>query len=205
MAREIAIPSVALSARPMLRVAAAQLRVTIDRADNLKRAAALIDRAAKEGCALVALPEVFTGTYGVQNFAKWQESVPANHAVLDESSGGAAMMAAAAHRHGISVTGGIVKRHEKIHGGTALYNSIPAYGPDGALACNYRKVHLSRVMGVTSESDVFEYGSESTTFSAGDGFRVGMACCFDLRFPALLAAYGVVARSSCWVAASEMT
>ena len=42
----------------MLRCAVAQLRVGLDRADNLRRAAALIDAAAREGAALVALPFV---------------------------------------------------------------------------------------------------------------------------------------------------
>ena len=101
------------------------------------------------------------------------------------------MMAAAAQAHGITVTGGIVER-----AGSKLYNSMPAYGPSGALVANYRKVHLSRVLGVTSESDVFAAGSHTTTFEAADAFSVGMACCFDLRFPAMLGAYGPYADGS---------
>ena len=172
----------------MLRCAVAQLRVGLDRADNLRRAAALIDAAAREGAALVALPECFTGKYGVEHFANWQEVVPAS-AGGDESAGGAAMMAAAAKRHGISVTGGIVERCDRPHGGADLFNSMPVFGPDGRLAANYRKVHLSRVLGVTSESDVFARGEDPVALPVAD-FRVGMACCFDLRFPALLHAYG---------------
>ena len=171
----------------MLRVAAAQLRVTLDRADNIRRAAALVDAAAREGAQLVALPEVFTGKYGVQHFSKWQEGV-----APPSANGGAEMMASAARRHGIAVTGGVVDRHAQPHGGHILYNAIPAFGPDGDLVANYRKVHLSRVLGVTSESDVFTPGWEPASFDAGgdDPFLVGLVCCFDLRFPAFLAAYG---------------
>ena len=173
----------------MIRVAAANFAVTLDRADNLRRAAALISAAAKEGASLVALPECFTGKYGVAQFAKWQEPVVA-HSDDDADECGTAMMAAAAKRHGIAVTGGIVERAEKPDGAVDLFNSLPMYGSSGALLTNYRKVHLSRVLGVTSESDVFSAGSTPATAQISDGISVGMACCFDLRFPAFLAAYG---------------
>lgn len=176
----------------MLRVAAAQLAVTLDKADNLRRASALIAAAAKDGAAFVALPECFTGKYGVSNFASWQESVVLQAVDGDEVSGGAAMMAAMAQRHGITVTGGIVERAPTQHpqDPVDLFNSMPVYGPSGRLLANYRKVHLSRVLGVTSESDVFAAGDSATTVELDDGMAVGMACCFDLRFPAFLAAYG---------------
>lgn len=183
----------------MLRVAALQLRVTGSRIDNLTRAAALIDRAANEGASLVSLPEVFTGSYGVEHFASWQEDVPDHAAVAklawQTTLSGAEMMADCARRHSITVTGGIVERGEA----GRLFNSMPIYGPDGARVDTYRKVHLSRVQGHTSESDVFAAGDAPCTFSIAapptdshpaQRFDVGMACCFDLRFPAVLGGYG---------------
>ena len=59
-----------------------------------------------------------------------------------------------------------------------------AYGPAGDEVARYRKIHLSRVKvgeDSTSESDVFSAGETSETFSVGS-FKVGLACCFDLRF-----------------------
>ena len=50
-------------------------------------------------------------------------------------------------------------------------------------------MHLSRVLGITSEDDVLTAGSAPTDFVTDDGTRVGMLCCFDLRFRALLAQY----------------
>ena len=59
-----------------------------------------------------------------------------------------------------------------------------------------------RVMGITSESDVLAAGSRAVTFEMPDthatpdphdpssAVSVGMACCFDLRFPVFLARYG---------------
>ena len=176
------------------RVAALQLRVTSSRSDNLARAAALIARAASEGASFVALPEVFTGSYGVDHFAKWQEEVPEGYRGMkyeawETSLSGAAMMAEESLRHGITVTGGVVERGDDGH----LFNSMPIY-KDGILLRTYRKVHLSRVLGVTSESDVFTAGdapcSVGVPSSDGGGFELGMACCFDLRFPAFLGLYG---------------
>lgn len=95
-------------------------------------------------------------------------------------------MAQQALKHGVFVTGGVIEEAED----GSLYNAMPIYAPDGTLVANYRKVHLSRVMGITSESDVLTAGTEPLTFGMPDGsssLRVGMACCFDLRFPIFLA------------------
>ncbi len=169
-----------------MRAAAVQLAVSADRSSNLRRAAALIDAAAAEGATFVALPECFTGKYGVELFHGHREELVADAAASAscEEGGGSGVLAAAAKRHGITCTGGVVESS-----GGALWNSFPVYGPNGALAANYRKVHLSRVLGITSESDVFEAGDATTTFDAR-GFRVGLACCFDLRFPEWLRRYG---------------
>lgn len=99
-------------------------------------------------------------------------------------------MAQQALKHGVWVTGGVIEEGED----GSLYNSMPIYGPDGKLATTYRKIHLSRVMGITSESDVLAAGSETVTFTVmgeeESALLVGMACCFDLRFPVSLAKYG---------------
>jgi predicted amidohydrolase len=167
-----------------LRVAALQLSVSESPSDNIARAAALIDRAAGAGADLVALPECFVGKYGVNRFASWAEPVP-----LDTSSdgtGGASMMAERASHHGIVVLGGVIEQ-----AGDTLYNSMPVYGPTGSLLALYRKIHLSRVLGITSESDVLTAGSQPITFrSPSGGMLCGMLCCFDLRFRDLLVQYG---------------
>lgn len=170
-----------------LRVAALQLKVTLDRADTLRRARDLIDRAAREGCELVSLPECFAGKYGVQHFAKWQEVLPTSPTDADANSGGAAMLAEAASQHGIILSGGVIEREPA---GKRLFNTMPVYGRSGELLARYRKVHLSRVLGITSEADVLTAGSETSHFPVRDNIHAGLACCFDLRFPTWLARYG---------------
>eukprot|EP00966_Prymnesium_polylepis_P239412 5536651-Prymnesium_polylepis.1 len=170
-------------------VAALQLHVSNSMADNVQRAAALVDTAAAQGAKLVALPECFTGKYGCDHFPSWAETVIAEA----ESSGGpsgAAMMRERAQRHGIVVTGGVIEAYQG-----KLWNTMPVYGPEGRLLATYRKIHLSRVLGVTSESDVLTAGAAPTTFEmpGAAAMRVGMLCCFDLRFRDLLAQYGPAA------------
>ena len=186
-----------------LRAAAIQLAVGPNVAENIVRAGKLIDLAASEGARFVALPECFTGKYGVEHFATYAESVPADSTCADRAgSGGAAMMAGRARRHGITVTGGVIERAAD---GVTLFNAMPIYSSDGTLASTYRKVHLSRVLGITSEADVLTAGEPNVTIrcavdgeqapaggaaAAADPLLVGMACCFDLRFPRWLARYG---------------
>ena len=131
--------------RKLARVAAVQLEVGPDAADNLARASALVARAATaEGCDLICLPECFVGLYGVAHFARWAE--PLAGAPLAR---GAAMMSAAALAHGAYVAGGIVEEEAAAPpggggggggGAPRLFNTIACFGPDGRLAARYRKV-----------------------------------------------------------------
>lgn len=172
-----------------LHVAAIQLSISHTMADNIERAAYLVDQAAAQGAKFVALPECFTGKYGVEHFAKWAEPVLAE-AGASSGLSGATMMRERAQHHGIVVTGGVIEVHEG-----KLWNTMPVFGPEGQMLALYRKVHLSRVLGVTSESDVLTAGSEPTSFDLPGlaALRVGMICCFDLRFRDLLAQYGPAA------------
>ncbi|KAH8061332.1 hydrolase [Aureococcus anophagefferens] len=119
----------------VLRVAAVQLRVSRDRASNLRRAAELIDAAAADGAQFVALPECFTGKYGVDLFHGHREALAANADA--EAASGSAVLAAAAKRHGVVATGGVIEEHAG-----KLYNTMPVYGPDGALVAAYRKAFV---------------------------------------------------------------
>lgn len=85
-----------------------------------------------------------------------------------------------------------------IHGGSIieadgdrLYNTTLVFDPAGQEIARYRKIHLFDV--VTPDGAGYR---ESATFGAGcdvvttkiGGFTVGLAICYDLRFPELFAA-----------------
>ena len=71
-----------------------------------------------------------------------------------------------------------------------LYNTGFVYDPDGNLLARHRKVHLFDVdlPGMRfHESHTFTPGSDVTVFDTDFG-RMGVAICFDVRFPELFRA-----------------
>lgn len=90
-------------------------------------------------------------------------------------------------RLGVHIVGGVIERAVDQH----LYNTVIAFGPQGQEVARYHKMHLSRVRvgpDATSEGSVLEAGHDLAAFDIGEVWRVGLACCFDLRFPQVAAA-----------------
>ena len=105
---------------------------------------------------------------------------------------GTHMMSLLAAKHQVHIVGGVIEEHPI---SKKLYNTVAAFGPAGEEVARYRKIHLSKVQvgpDKTSEGDVLQRGSELSFFdiageekndpTGGRGWRVGLACCFDLRF-----------------------
>ena len=149
------------------------------------------------------LPEAFTGTYGVEYFAQSSE-------VLGSAGSGSALLAEMASRHTMHVVGGVIERCPE---SDMLFNSTVAYDPSGTLVAKYQKIHLSKVrVGVddTSEASVLQEGNCTASFKVraktndssetepqSTSFSVGLACCFDLRFPELAGAYARWGKEPC--------
>ncbi len=77
---------------------------------------------------------------------------------------------------------------ERRDGHDKLFNTSLHFGPDGQLKGRYRKIHLFDVtVGATEyrESDSDEPGDELVVSEAGDGTKVGLSVCYDVRFPEL--------------------
>ena len=166
----------------MLRVAAVNFRTSANRTELLARAARLIEEAATQHKAhLIVLPEAFTGLYGVDHFA-------ANAEQWKAKDSGTQMMADMAKKYGVHVVGGVIEQHPINH---KMFNTVAAFGPTGQEVARYRKIHLSKVQvgpDQTSEGTILEAGDELSWFDIGEGsddgrgWRIGLACCFDLRF-----------------------
>jgi predicted amidohydrolase len=82
------------------------------------------------------------------------------------------------------VLGGSV--HER--DGERVFNTAPLFDRNGELVARYRKIHLFDVdldgQPPFRESAVFGEGTELVTHDV-EGVRVGLAICYDLRFPEL--------------------
>lgn len=153
---------------------------------NLEAAARLVGEAAAQGAKLVVLPE---------NFAVYN---PVDLPSLAEEAGDMeapfqSFLSQLARRHGIWLVGGSIPvrpaRHDR---DPRVFSSCLVFSPDGELAARYDKLHLFDVditdaQGRYRESERFRYGDSVVTFDTPFG-RVGMAVCYDLRFPELFRA-----------------
>lgn len=69
------------------------------------------------------------------------------------------------------------------------YITTAVFAPDGSLIAKYRKINLFKALvdnSLYDEGSFYSPGSETTVFSVGN-VRVGLAICFDLRFPEVFA------------------
>jgi predicted amidohydrolase len=163
---------------------AARLNVTIiqmnsqdDKQANIAAALDLIDRAAEVGARLVALPEVWP--YLGPDDVNRNQAEPIPGPITE-------LLAQRARRHGIYVHGGSI--YETRPGDPGMYNTTVMIDPTGEIIARYSKIHMFDVV----LDGVAEY-RESATVTPGDevvvteidGILVGLAICYDLRFPEL--------------------
>jgi predicted amidohydrolase len=168
--------------------AVVQMHSGSDKAANLEIASALVSRAAAKGAQLIALPEVFAWRGPQSGELDQAEPIPGPTTEA---------MSALARRLGIHLVAGSIlelpaappDRHS--HGTPLPYNSATLFGPDGSLLALYRKIHLFDVdlPGRVSirESDARAPGEAVVCADTALG-RLGLAVCYDLRFPELFRA-----------------
>ena len=158
-------------------VAVLQMNSGEDKARNVETALRLIDDAAASGARLVVLPEIWTYLGNDEGNRANAEQIPGP--VTDA-------LAAKAKQHGIFLHGGTML--EKRDGEPKLFNTTVVFDPSGELIAQYSKIHMFDVVldGVASyrESNTVQRGEEIVTFDM-DGTTVGLAICYDLRFPEL--------------------
>jgi predicted amidohydrolase len=164
-----------------LRVAAVQMNAGDDKAANLAQAEALIEHAAQSGARLIALPELWTYLGPTEGNVPNAEPIPGP--VIDR-------LAALARRHQITLhCGSMLERPDDPRADPRPYNTAAVLNHDGHLIAKYRKIHLfdADPIGSTApyrESDGIQPGEEIVTFEA-EGLHIGLATCYDLRFPEL--------------------
>ena len=166
-----------------MKLALAQILVEPShRERNLDREVTAIEDAAARGADLVVLPELFaTGYFAFDSYAR--DAEPIGGPIHEE-------IRAVAERQEVAVLAGSIVEDLEASAGvgrrvpddTGLANTAVLFGPDGARRAAYRKHHL---FGYDSrESELLTPGERLETADLG-GFTVGIATCYDLRFPSL--------------------
>lgn len=179
-----------------LRVAVLQMTSTEDVAGNLATAARLVRQAARDGAALIGLPEnfAFLGTDRDHRLAVAEHlEVPSGESPSPAPPGPlpfpgpilAAMTELARDTAVHLLLGGFPERS-----GTPghIRNTSVLLGPDGRIQARYRKVHLFDVDlpggARFRESDMIDAG-EAVVVAPFPWGGLGLSICYDLRFPEL--------------------
>ena len=157
-----------------MRVAAVQLNSTGDKARNLATAERLVREAAADGAELVALPEKWNLLAGGEELAAGAEA-------LDGPSLSAARAWAA--ELGVHLLAGSIGERGE---GKASNTSV-LIGPRGEDLAVYCKIHMFDVDagGVAYRESAHERAGEEIVSARVGDLAVGMAVCYDLRFPEL--------------------
>ncbi len=179
-----------------MRAAAVQLNSTADKARNLERAERLVREAAADGAELVALPEKW-------NLLADGEELVAGAEPLDGPSLGAAR--GWARQLGIHLLAGSISER----GEEKASNTSVLIGPGGEDLAVYRKIHMFDVDagGVSYRESEYERPGERIVTAKVGAVELGLAVCYDLRFPELfrvlaLAGARVVALPSAFTSAT---
>ncbi|MFF3500780.1 nitrilase-related carbon-nitrogen hydrolase [Streptomyces sp. NPDC003247] len=152
---------------------ASLVQLSVDASDSVderrRRAAALVR--GRAGDDLVVLPELWTaGAWSYDGWGRAAEGVDGPTAEV---------MSAAARRAGAWLhAGSIVERD----GDGTLYNTALLFDRAGALRARYRKIH--RYGFDTGEATLMGGGADIVTTPTDFGV-IGLAVCYDLRFPEL--------------------
>jgi predicted amidohydrolase len=158
-------------------IAAVQFNPRDDKVANIDKALSLIDQAASSGARLIVLPEIWT--YMGDPDRNWDNAEPIPGDLTNR-------LAERARRHSIYLHSGTFQ--ERVEGDERVRNTTVVFDPNGEIVATYRKIHMFDVtidgMATYEESATVAPGEEIVTFSL-DGVTVGLATCYDVRFPEL--------------------
>lgn len=168
-----------------MKVAAVQMISGPDVAPNLGNAGRLIAEAAAAGARLVALPEYFPLIGAADEARLAARETPGTGPIQ-------AFLAETARQHGIWLVGGSIPLSG--NDPDMLLNSCLVYDDQGRQVARYDKMHLFGFRKGDEHYDeaaTIEAGDRVVAFDAPFG-RIGLAICYDLRFPELFRAMGAV-------------
>ncbi|WP_432561257.1 carbon-nitrogen hydrolase family protein [Kineococcus sp. SYSU DK003] len=150
-----------------MRIVLSQLNSGTDPARNLKTAQVEIEAAAQAGARLLVLPEAFSCRFGV----------PLGPVAEPVDGPFATELGRLAEEAGLTVVAGAFSPG----GGGRVRNTLLARG--AGVHEHYDKIHLYDAFGF-AESDTVEPGTRPVVLDV-DGVGVGLATCYDVRFPGL--------------------
>jgi len=158
------------------KIALCQMKPAKEKQKNFELAAKAVEEAVRCEADVVCLPEIWNAPYDLKLLSEYaeREDGPSN-----------TLLSELARKNGIYLIGGSTPEKADEH---KIYNSSFVFGPNGDIIARHRKVHLFDVdieRGLRfMESDFFAAGEGLTVFDTKFG-KMGLAICFDVRFPGM--------------------
>lgn len=161
--------------RDNIKIAICQMKVVDDKTANIEKAVAMIDEAARNNAEIVVLPEMFNCPYDTDKFKSYSEEFGSSETLKAVST--------IAKENGVYLVAGSIP--ERMDG--KIYNSSFIF-QEGLVVDVHRKLHLFDVDipgGVFfKESEIISPGNKITVIGT-DLVTMGVAICYDIRFPEL--------------------
>jgi len=180
-----------------VKLALVQLATGASKKDNLASARNKVLEASRAGAKIIVLPECFNSPYGTQFFPKYAETLLPSPPSESQSETFHALSKLAAEAKAYLV-GGSIPEYET--DSKKYYNTSLTFDPEGKLLATHRKVHLFDIdiPGKISfhESEVLSPGNKVTLIDLPEYGRIGLAICYDIRFPELAT---IAARSGAFL------
>ena len=188
-----------------MRATVVQFAPTADAAENRQAITRFVEQAAGEGARFVLFPERSMLLPNRDTIPRFRELVaehwPPFLALVTElaATHDLTIVAGGFEPAGATGAGGAGSAGETPH----PLNTLIAVGPAGEIA-RYRKLHVYDAFAY-SESDYTTAGDELPPVIEVDGVRIGLANCYDVRFPELFRSLvdrgaEVIAHAAAWVA-----
>jgi predicted amidohydrolase len=162
-----------------LKIGLCQMMVTeASKKENINKAKNFIHEASCKGAKIVSLPEMFNCPYNNKNFRKYAECFPNGDTVN--------MLSNIAKEENIYLVGGSIP---ELDSQDRVYNTSFIFDNKGSLIGKHRKMHLFDIdikdKVTFKESEVLTAGNEITIIDTEYG-KIGVAICYDIRFPELI-------------------
>ncbi|SRR6056297_3627362 len=159
-----------------MNLAIMQSQVVESKEDNLSKVRELAEKLDDQETDLLVLPEMFNCPYEEKKFRDYAEKIPGRTTNF---------LSDLAVDLNAYVVGGSIPELD----GRSVYNTSPVFDPGGSIMGIHRKVHLfdvdypGRIQ--FRESDYLSSGDSDTVVETSFA-TIGVAICYDLRFPELL-------------------
>ncbi|MDR1774301.1 MAG: carbon-nitrogen hydrolase family protein [Clostridioides sp.] len=157
------------------KIAVCQIHTTDNKSENIKHSIDMIETASKEHPQIIVLPEMFNCPYENKYFPQFAE---------EYSGETTTSISKIAKKLNTYIVAGSIPEYEN----EKIYNTCYVFDRNGELIGKHRKAHLFDI-------DVKDkiYFKESDTLTAGDNVtvidtdlgKIGIAICYDIRFPEL--------------------